>query len=143
MKKVTLGLFSALFLSFIIAAQPASAQRVSETPLQGVDRPLLISPQAILLDETKALGVVEVTIHADISFSYIRNLEATVELEGIQAESTFADDRGDLVAKFDWALVAGLFEGEEGESEFFTLTLTCTADGKEIFSGEDEVRVVF
>ncbi len=111
MKKVTLGLFSVLFLSLLIAVQPASAQRVSETPLKGVDRDLLVSPQTILLDETKALGVVEVTIHADISFNYVSNLEATVELEGIRSQYTFADDRGDLVAKFDWAACGGTVRG--------------------------------
>ena len=144
MKKVLLGLLSTLFLSFILAAQPAAAQRGS-APLFGEDRDILVSPQTFLLDDSKSAGVVAVTVHADIPFSLVEGgtVELTVGSGSIFPSYTFADDRGDLVAKFDWERVEGLFEGEEGETEVFTLTLTCDLIGGGTFKGDDDVRVVF
>jgi len=144
MKKATLGLFSAILFLSLSVAQPVAAQK-AEAPLFGADRALLISPQTILLDEARALGVVEVTIHADVLYNLIDleddDLDATVVLGTVEASSIFADNRGELVARFDWAAVAGLVAGE-GE-DLVTLTLTCTSDGIVIFEEDDDVRVVF
>jgi len=144
MKKVTLGLFAVLFLSFIIAAQPAAGQ------VYGVDPDLKVSPQTLLLDWKSNNPVMVLTVHADINWETVHEL--TVLLEKIPATFTKADNRGDLVAKFDWEEIKVYLEGlkadgEEGGSETLTLTLTCDYTDEEgntdNFEGKDTVRVVY
>ena len=145
MRNTTLRLFSILFLFVIIAAQPLSAQRES-APLHGEDRDLLVSPQTLLLDASKSLGIGMVTIHADVPYRSVVGGTVVLTVEGlgsVPAAYTFADDRGDLVAKFYWATLAELFEGEEGDSEIFTFAVTCDLEKGGTFEGEDDVRVIF
>ena len=144
MSKTTLGMFSALLLFSLTTAQPSAAQK-AEAPLAGADRDLLVSPQTLLLDEFKAKGLVEVTIHADVPFNTVdtKTVELSVELGDVPATSAFPDDRGDLVAKFEWDALAALFQGEEGETLTLILQLRCRLITGEIFEAEDEVRVVF
>jgi hypothetical protein len=53
-----------------------------------------ISPNCLVLDNPG----VWVTVHADIAYATVDS--ATVTLNGIPVKATFADNRGDLVAKF-------------------------------------------
>lgn len=128
MKKIPSVLLSVLFFSLFTAALPAPTQ-----PPSG-DIEIQVSPHTILLS-WKAKGDVRVTVHAEISYSTVATY--TVVLGGFEAISTFADARGDLVAKFRYEDVAELVG--EGDS---TLLLTGTLTDGTTFFGEDEVRVV-
>ncbi|MFH1764060.1 MAG: hypothetical protein ABIF09_07710 [Gemmatimonadota bacterium] len=137
MKKVALGLFSVLFLSFIIAAQPGPDQAPTE------DIVIQVSPQTILLGRDANSGNVWITIHAEILYSKayeavsveIKNSVATI-LGNFDATSTFADNRGELVAKFIYDDIAGILGPGPA-----ILTLV-VKNGDIISSGSDDVRVV-
>ena len=72
---------------------------------QGADLtvPIVISPSTINL---QAAGT-WVTVHAEIDYSDV--VGASVTLDGIPVKATFADNRGDLVAKFLVGDVRGSF----------------------------------
>jgi len=111
---VTLTAVALLSVSLIVIAQEYVA----------------ISPQTLNLDQF-AGG--EITAHAAIDY----DAEAVVTLASgvgtIPAAWTFADDRGDLVAKFSIEDVETIVE--EGE-----VILTLYVDGKEI--GSDTIQVI-
>jgi hypothetical protein len=105
MKRLTLTVLSLLLLFATVAAHP------SPEPVTSEDLVIQVAPQTIILGRDANQGNVWVTIHAEIDFSsaYI----VSVEIEGnsgqaIDAEFTFADNRGDLVAKFSYDDVAYL-----------------------------------
>jgi hypothetical protein len=76
-----------------------------------------------------------VTVHADIAYSLVAG--ATVTLNGIGVQATFADNCGDLVAKFAIDDIKGIVQPGSA-----VLTLSgFTRDGTP-FSGTDMVRVV-
>lgn len=79
------------------------------------------------------------TVHADIPYRLVepQSVELVAPKGVLDAWATFADDRGDLVAKFKMSDFKALLE--QGTSE---LTLTgCTVNGLE-FAGTSTVRVV-
>ena len=132
MKKLTLTFLSLLLLCSTGAARP------SPGPVAGEDLVIQVAPQTIILGRTANSGNVWVTIHADIDFSsaYV----VSVEIEGnsgqtIDAEFTFADNRGDLVAKFSYDDVAYLLGPGDA-----TLTLQVEDDGN-TYTGSDDIRV--
>ncbi|MBT8397559.1 MAG: hypothetical protein KJN92_11355, partial [Gemmatimonadetes bacterium] len=101
MKKVTLSLFSLILFCGIMAAQPSGNQPTAE------DLVIQVAPQTILLGRSAKVGNVWLTIHAEISYSQV----LSVQLEGaggdiIYPTYTKADNRGELVAKFDYDEVA-------------------------------------
>ena len=63
----------------------------------------------------------------------------TIELNRIPVFSTFADDRGNLVAKFKSADVKDLDFVAPSEA---TLTLTGETNGGISFTGSDTIRVI-
>ena len=75
-----------------------------------------------------------VTVHAEISYSEVA--PGTVALNGIPAESTFPDSRGELVAKFDRDSVEAIAAPPE-----VVLTLAGTAVSGTPFSGSETVAV--
>jgi len=128
MKKVTLGLFATLFLLVIIAAQPGPSQ----SPVDEIG--VRVAPQTILLVWNTS-GNVRITIHADIDYSTVDTY--SVELGGIEAMSTKADARGNLVAKFSYEEVLTLVDAGTA-----TLVLTGSRTDGTPFEGSDTVRVV-
>ena len=76
-----------------------------------------------------------VTVHADIAYSIVDT--ATVELNGIEVVSTFADDCGNLVAKFNADDVKAILEPGSA-----VLTLKGTTKDRVPFLGEDAIRIV-
>ena len=128
MKKVMLGLFSVLFLSVIMAAQAAPPTE----PVETIE--IQASPHTILLS-WKSQGALRITIHADINYSAVDTY--SVDLGGFSALYTFADNRGNLVAKFAYDDVVTLVN--EGNTE---LTLSGKMDDGTEFEGTDVVRVV-
>jgi hypothetical protein len=133
MRNITLGLFSVLLFSGITAAQPGPDRAAPD------DLVIQVAPQTIVLDRDAKSGNVWVTIHAEIDFS--RYYVVSVQLDNddgtvIDAEFTFADNRGDLVAKFMYDEVA-----EELGPGPATLTLF-VENGSTTFSGSDDIRVI-
>lgn len=93
--------------------------------------PIVVSPNVINLRSQ----AVWVTVHAEIDYSAV--VGATVTLDGIPVVSTFADDRGDLVAKFNSADIKGIVQ-----PGMVTLTLSGTTKDGGSFSGSDTIKVV-
>ena len=100
---------------------------------QGADLtvPIVISPSTINLESEGTW----VTVHAEIDYSDV--VGATVTLDGIPVKATFADNRGDLVAKFAVGDVRGIVKPGMAQ-----LTLSGTTRDGDTFSGTDTVRVI-
>ena len=112
-----IGLFSGLFVG------PVNADDLT------VD--IVISPNVINIDSKG----VWVTVHAEIPYSVVAG--ASVKLNGIDVTATFADSRGELVAKFCVDAVKEILEPGTAE-----LTLSgVTKDGIS-FSGTDTIKVI-
>ena len=93
--------------------------------------PIVISPSTINLESEGTW----VTVHAEIDYSDV--VGATVTLNGIPVKATFADNRGDLVAKFAVGDVRGIVKPGMAQ-----LTLSGTTRDGGTFSGTDAVRVI-
>ncbi|MBU0677594.1 MAG: hypothetical protein KJ626_05710 [Verrucomicrobia bacterium] len=105
-------------------ALDADAQEVLPLTIQ-------VSPQALVLDGPG----VWVTVHTDIPLSYVDG--DTVELNGIAADSVYADAQGNLVAKFDQAVIEAIVEVPSA-----TLVLTGLTDDGVPFVGADVIVVM-
>ena len=92
---------------------------------------VLVSPQNILLDSVQSGSI---TVHVDIAYSLVNT--GSVTLNGVPAKFTFADDRGDLVAKFSEEDIKAIVSPPEA-----TLTLAGVTKAGEAFSGSDVVKV--
>ena len=94
--------------------------------------PIVISPSTINL---QAAGT-WVTVHAEIDYSDV--VGASVTLDGVPVKVTFADSRGDLVAKFVVGAVRDIVRADT------TPVLTLSGETRDggTFSGSDEVRVI-
>lgn len=114
---------SVLGLGLTIAADPASADDAMAIAIK-------VSPNTIVL----ASKGTWVTVHADIAYSLVDT--GTVELNGLSPKITFADDCGNLVAKFPLADVKGIVEPPTAE-----LTLTGVTKAGVPFAGSDTVAV--
>jgi len=93
--------------------------------------PIVISPSTINLQSEGTW----VTVHAEIDYSDV--VGATVTLDGIPVKATFADNRGDLVAKFAVGDVRGIVKPGS-----VTLRLVGTTRDGGTFSGTDMVKVI-
>jgi hypothetical protein len=100
-------------------------------PAPSGDVVILVSPQTILLSMDQG-G--EVTVHAEIYYSLVDTSQFT--LNGIPAQSTYVDNRGELVAKFPEAAVKAVIA-----PPLAILTLNGVTTGGEPFSGSDIVAV--
>ena len=81
-----------------------------------------------------------ITVHTNITFAEVNTstLELTaLEFDSISAVSTFADNRGNLVAKFDSADVKEIVAPPEE-----TLVLTGETLEGDSFTGSDTIRVI-
>lgn len=115
--------FAGVFAVVVLAAVAQGADLIVS---------IVISPSTINLQSNG----VWVTVHADIPYSTVDTKTATVTLDGIVARATFADNCGDLVAKFAVDEVRDILNPGPA-----TLTLAgWTVDGNS-FSGTDAVMV--
>ena len=97
--------------------------------------PIVVSPNVLNLDSQG----VWVTVHAEIPYSIVEG--ASVTLNGIPVDATFADSRGDLVAKFIIEKVKDYVTS--GCDVPGDVTLTLTGDSTEgPFSGTDTIQVI-
>ena len=85
---------------------------------------------------TIALGgpVEAITVHTNLSFDSV----GSVDLNGVEPIDVWADDRGDLAARF---LLDDLLEVIEIKPPDVTLTLTNVVDGTTTFEASDTVKV--
>jgi hypothetical protein len=120
-------------ISAALLALPLWIGHAFENKTSDIVVPIVISPNVVNLLSQGTW----VTVHAEIPYSTVDVQTATVTLDGIEAVSTFADDRGDLVAKFDLDTVKSkLLPGTA------TLVLSgMTKEGKS-FSGTDSIKVI-
>ncbi len=114
------------------ARSAASAQSWSDARAD-LELSIKVSPQTINL-ASQADGD-WVTVHTDIPYVYVDT--ATVALGGLPAASTYADDRGNLVAKFSLPAVRAIVAPPATE-----LTLTGLTDDGLSFAGSDVVKVL-
>jgi hypothetical protein len=100
--------------------------------------PIVISPSTINIEHEG----VWVTVHAEIP--YVDVVGATVTLDGVEVELTFADSRGELVAKFCVDDVKSILVNDEGTviNPTPTLTLHGLTDFGDEFTGTDMIRVI-
>ncbi|MBA7556468.1 hypothetical protein ES705_49176 [subsurface metagenome] len=118
------GIILVVALSAILGTGIVFAQQTIE---------ISIAPATLNLDKVDDKCV---TVHADIDYDEVDC--DTLTLNDISVDSTKADDRGDLVAKFDREAIAGLVvEGEDT----LTLTLIGETNEEESFTGTDTIRV--
>lgn len=125
------GRLLSIGMSFLLAgvlASPALCQTVG----------IAIAPSTINLNSQTEC----VTVHADIPYNVV--VGESVTLDGLPATGTFADDCGDLVAKFDVAKVKALLADRLGDEKEATVSMTLdgTTTLGSPFSGTDTVRVV-
>ena len=85
------------------------------------------------------------TVHTDIGFTVVNTTSVVLKVGSgtVSNDLCFADERGNLVAKFDMNAVKALFETVESIDVDFTFELSgaTDADPAEIFSGEQDIRV--
>lgn len=115
-----------------IAALLVSAVLAAPTRGEELTVPIVIAPSTINLQA----GGTWVTVHAEIAYSSV--IGASVTLDGILVKTTFADNRGELVAKFLVGDVRGIVEPDTTPQ----LTLSGTTRDGDTFSGTDTVRVI-
>lgn len=125
------GLGVGLCALALVAGLWAAGMGVRQEALAAETVVIQVSPSTIYIG---SLGG-GVTVHAEIPYSTVAG--ATVTLNGLPVRATFADNRGELVAKFDLAAVKDIIAPPSAE-----LTLTgLTKDGVP-FTGTDIIRVV-
>jgi len=90
-----------------------------------------IAPSTLILNSSQS----DVTVHAEIAYSAVDG--GSVSLSGIPAKATFADSCGELVAKFDEAVVKASVKPGAAE-----LVLTGLKKDGVPFEGADTVRVI-
>lgn len=122
MKKWAISV-SIVTLAAILCAPLGYAQEIEVT--------IQVSPSTLVLDGPGKY----VTVHADISLSAVDTAKP-VTLNGVDASSVFADDCGDLVAKFEQAAIENTVDKPSD-----TLTLVGTTVDGVTFSGSDTVMV--
>lgn len=111
------------------------------TPLRADELtiPIQCSPSAVVLHAVRSGDWL--TVHADIPYRLVD--KATVSLEApngpLKAAATFADDRGDLVAKFRMGDLISLLATTEPTND---LTLIGSTLAGISFAGTDTVRIV-
>ena len=124
---VCIYVFVALWGSFTGEARPVRADVTTSREIW-----ITVSPKTIVLGCDKGDRV---TVHTDIPLVVVDR--SAIALNGIQPVLVKADDRGNLVAKFDQEAVESIVAPPTA-----TLTLTgITVDG-DSFSGSDSVRVI-
>jgi ABC-type Co2+ transport system permease subunit len=111
----------------VVLSVALGLQAASSVPQGGI----LVSPSTLVMGSEG----VWVTVHADIPYRIVD--AATVTLNGVPVSATFADNQGELVAKFQIDAVKGTVSPPSAEVELVARTY----DGDE-FVGTDTVRVI-
>lgn len=116
----------ALFCLAVVSVSPAL--RAAESVPEGG---IAVSPSTLVMGSQG----VWVTVHADIPYRIVDT--ASVTLNGVPVTATFADNQGELVAKFQIDAIKGTVSSPSAEVELVASTL----DGEE-FIGTDTIRVI-
>jgi len=99
----------------------------------GLELSIKLSPQTVNFDSLAVDGLL--TVHTDIGYACVD--VGTLALSGIPVSNAFADDRGNLVAKFSLAAVTEIVEPPSTE-----LTLTGMSTDGVAFAGSDILQVL-
>lgn len=91
----------------------------------------VVSPSVLVL---ASKSTVAVTVHAQVRLSLVQ--AGTVRLNGVAPYAVFADNRGELVAKFDLATIKAMVTPPEA-----TLTLTAVMKDGSPLVGVDTITV--
>ena len=127
MKRIMLPVL--LMLAILFAMNPAVTH--AETITIDMD----IAPNVLVLGVQGEW----ITVHTDLPFSTV-DTSVDVLLDGIPADQVFADDCGDLVAKFDQDTFKDMFQDITGSTSVsFEMTGACI-NGDD-FIGEDSFTV--
>lgn len=92
---------------------------------------ITVSPSTLVMGSQG----VWVTVHADIPYSSVDC--ATVTLNGVPVTVTFADNQGELVAKFQIDAIKGTVAVPSAE-----VTLVALTNDGDVFVGTDTIRVI-
>jgi len=131
LKTKSCGVIVVLVLSAIVGTGIVLAE---EEPME---IHIVVAPSALNLNADLGGECEDVTVHTDIAYSKFHADGGNLALNGVSVAWTKADNRGDLVAKFDRTAVEDI--AAVGE---VTLTLTgTTLDGVSI-TGSDTIRVI-
>ncbi len=116
----------------ICAIGLASGLFVGPVDAEDLPVPIVIAPSTINLALDEGVWV---TVHAEIPYSIVDG--AMVTLDGIAVKATFADNRGDLVAKFVVGDVKKILKVGTAQ-----LTLSGVTKVGATFSGTDTIKVI-
>lgn len=92
---------------------------------------IVVSPSTLVMGSQG----VWVTVHADIPYSIVDG--ATVTLNGVEVSATFADNQGELVAKFQIDAIKGTVSPPSATVELVAYTYA-----GERFAATDTIRVI-
>jgi hypothetical protein len=91
-----------------------------------------VSPQTLILSLDQGGAV---TVHTAVPFSTVDR--GSLTLNGVPADATWADNRGNVVARFSETAIEALVAPPSA-----TLTLCGSLTSGDTFSGSDTVRVI-
>lgn len=131
MRKLLVAL-AAMCIVACVGAGPALSARSGQDGGEG-DFAIYVAPGTI----AKSAACNWVTIHTDVPFGSVEAASVAVDGNSVDVAATFADDRGNLVAKLAFSDVAGLVELEPPSA---IVELTLAVDGDEL-SASETVRV--
>ena len=129
MRKLLVAL-AALCVVACVGAGPALSARSGQDGGEG-DFAIYVAPGTI----AKSAACNWVTIHTDVPFGSVEAASAAVDGNSVDVAATFADDRGNLVAKLRFSDVAGRVQPPSA-----TIELTLAVGGDEL-SASETVRV--
>ena len=104
----------------------------ADAELEPISIDIKIAPATLNLDKPA------VTVHTDLKYVAVNN--TTLKLNDIPADSTFEDDLGNLVARFNSTKVKAIFDNTPTPEA--TLNLTGEKKDGTSFTGSDTVRVI-
>ena len=135
MKKIKV-LFAFACIALMATISPLAS--LAEEVAIGID----VAPNVINIGSSSTW----VTVHADIAFTDVdestTSIKLTVEGGIFPNVSCFADDRGNLVAKFDMVAVKDRF-GTDSFDDDFSFVLSGETNSGDNFSGEQYIGVFF
>ena len=132
MKRLSNLFIKALIISIMLIVPLSGAIHADDNSIIEV----VVSPNVLALNSIGG----SVSLHTDISYSLVKDedMSLTVNEEGIDITSTFADDRGDLVIKCDIDELKEMVSEETTAT--FVLTIGTDGDGDK-YTGTDEIRI--
>jgi hypothetical protein len=130
MKKIKV-LFAIICITLMATMTPLASHA------DDIDVAIDVAPNVINLGSSSTW----VTVHTDIAYAVViaTSVVLIVDSYTVFSELCFADERGNLVAKFRMDVVKELFETEV--DDLFTFELSGNTNSADNFSGAQDIRV--